>query len=133
MEALPTTLNSFFTNISSSAPVSSGQPRGLYNFILEIRNSSTKEEERSRVDKELANIRQKFAQSSTLSSYQKKKYVWKMCYIYMLGYEVDFGHLECISLLGSSKFQEKAVGYMAIALLLKPGTSCFLTMHGLTN
>lgn len=44
-----------------------------------------------------------------------------MCYIYMLGYEVDFGHLECISLLGSSKFQEKAVGYMAIALLLKPG------------
>lgn len=74
-----------------------------------------------RVDKELANIRLKFAQSAALSSYQKKKYVWKMCYIYMLGYEIDFGHMEMISLLSSTKFQEKSVGYMAVALLIKPG------------
>lgn len=97
------------------------QPRGLFNFIAEIRNTKSKEEEHSRVDKELGNIRQKFSNSSTLSSYQKKKYVWKMCYIYMLGYEVDFGHLECISLLSSSNYQEKSVGYMAVALLLRPG------------
>lgn len=51
MENLPSSFGSFITNLSSSAPVSSGQPRGLYNFILEIRNSQTKEEERSRVDK----------------------------------------------------------------------------------
>lgn len=97
------------------------QPRGLFNFIAEIRNTKTKEEEHSRVDKELGNIRSKFSNSSTLSSYQKKKYVWKMCYIYMLGYDVDFGHLEFISLLGSSNFAEKSVGYMAVALLLRPG------------
>mgnify|MGYP003388607063 CR=1 FL=1 len=60
------------------------QPRGLHNFIAEIRNCNSKDEERMRVDKELANIRSKFA-ASGLSSYQKKKYVWKMCYIYMLG------------------------------------------------
>ena len=98
------------------------QPRGLQNFISDIRNCQGKEEERARVDKELANIRQKFAASSSLNSYQKKKYVWKMCYIYMLGYDIDFGHIEIISLLSSSKFQEKSVGYMGVALLLKPGT-----------
>ena len=43
-----------------------------------------------------------------------------MCYIYMLGYEVDFGHMEIISLLSSSKFQEKSVGYMGVSLLLRP-------------
>lgn len=39
----------------------------------------------------------------------------------MLGYEVDFGHMEIISLLSSSKFQEKSVGYMGVSLLLRPG------------
>lgn len=97
------------------------QPRGLQNFISDIRNAPTKEEERIRVDQELANIRLKFSTSLNLNSYQKKKYIWKMCYIYMLGYEVDFGHLEIISLLSSCKFQEKSVGYMAVSLLVKPG------------
>lgn len=97
------------------------QPRGLMNFISDIRNAPSKEEERMRVDKELANIRLKFSTNQAQNAYQKKKYVWKMCYIYMLGYEVDFGHMEIISLLSSTKFQEKSVGYMAVALLLKPG------------
>jgi AP-2 complex subunit alpha len=101
--------------------MAASQPRGLHNFILDIRNAPSKEEERIRVDKELANIRGKFSSSSTLNSYQKKKYVWKMCYIFMLGYEVDFGHMEIISLLSSPKFQEKSVGYMGVSLLLRPG------------
>lgn len=99
----------------------SSQPRGLVNFISDIRDAKSKEDERTRIDKELGNIRLKFSSSSTLSSYQKKKYVWKMCYIYMLGYDVDFGHSEFISIIGSQKYQEKAVGYMAIALMIKPG------------
>ena len=73
------------------------------------------------MDLELANMRQKFATSSSLTSYQKKKYVWKMCYIFMLGYEIDFGHLEFIALLGSSKYTEKSVGYMAVSMFLRPG------------
>ena len=97
------------------------QPRGLVNFISDIRDAKSKEDERTRIDKELGNIRLKFSSSATLSSYQKKKYVWKMCYIYMLGYDVDFGHSEFISIIGSQKYQEKAVGYMAIALMIKPG------------
>lgn len=116
MSAMPSMSTEMFTSAIPQA-----QPRGLQNFIKEIRDSKSKEEERSRVDKELGNIRQKFAQSSNLTPYHKKKYIWKMCYIYMLGYEVDFGHLEFISLLSASKYQEKSVGYMAVALFLKPG------------
>jgi len=73
------------------------------------------------VDKELANIRSKFTSSSSLSSYQKKKYVWKLVYIFMLGYDVEFGHAEVVQLVGSAKYSEKQVGYVAMSLLLKDG------------
>jgi len=94
------------------------QARGLHNFISDIRNASTKEAELKRVEKELANIRQKFNSPEKLNSYHKKKYVWKLVYIFVLGYEVDFGHMEAISLMTSSKFSEKNVGYVAIALMV---------------
>lgn len=101
--------------------ITGAQPRGLHNFINEIRNAKSMDEERERVDKELGNIRSKFSNSSTLSAYQRKKYVWKLCYIYMLGYEIDFGHVEFISLIGAQNYAEKSVGYMAVALMLRPG------------
>lgn len=44
-----------------------------------------------------------------LSPYEKKKYVWKMLYIYMLGYDVDFGHMEAVSLISAPKYPEKQV------------------------
>ena len=100
--------------------VTGSQARGLHNFISEVRAIEDKELEIQRVDKELGNIRQKFSQSANLTPYQKKKYVWKLCYIYMLGYEVDFGHAEFISLLAAPSFSEKVVGYMAVGLLLRP-------------
>lgn len=37
----------------------------------------------------------------------------------MLGYEVDFGHMEIIALISSGKFSEKNVGYVAVSLLMK--------------
>ena len=115
-------MEDFAVNLSMAGLLTfSSQPRGLVNFISDIRHVKSKEEERRRIDKELGNIRLKFSQGSTLSSYQKKKYVWKMCYIYMLGYDIDFGHAEFISIIGSQKYQDKAVGYMAIAMMIKPG------------
>eukprot|EP00297_Palpitomonas_bilix_P001830 CAMPEP_0113872814 /NCGR_PEP_ID=MMETSP0780_2-20120614/3424_1 /TAXON_ID=652834 /ORGANISM="Palpitomonas bilix" /LENGTH=977 /DNA_ID=CAMNT_0000858391 /DNA_START=45 /DNA_END=2974 /DNA_ORIENTATION=- /assembly_acc=CAM_ASM_000599 len=92
--------------------------RGLTVLISDIRQCANKEEEKVRVDKELAHIRGKFRDSNKLSSYQKKKYVWKMLYIYMLGYDIDFGHMEAIQLISSTVFSEKQVGYLAITLLL---------------
>ena len=71
----------------------SQQPRGLRNFISEIRKCASKEQERTRVDAELGNIRLKFATGGSLSSYQKKKYIlyykvpiWRLkkCRLYFL-------------------------------------------------
>mmetsp|Transcript_24803 Transcript_24803/g.53938 ORF Transcript_24803/g.53938 Transcript_24803/m.53938 type:complete len:1010 (+) Transcript_24803:366-3395(+) len=92
--------------------------KGLQVFIADIRNCPNKEQEEKRVDKELAKIRLKFTSSKTVSGYDKKKYVWKLLYAYMLGYEVDFGHFQAVELCSSNKFSEKTAGYLAISLLL---------------
>ncbi|KAG8644694.1 hypothetical protein MANES_11G155700v8 [Manihot esculenta] len=84
--------------------------RGLSVFISDIRNCPNKEQERLRVDKELGNVRTRFKNEKGLSPYEKKKYVWKMLYIYMLGYDVDFGHMEAVSLISAPKYPEKQVG-----------------------
>lgn len=92
--------------------------RGLSVFISDIRNCPNKEQERLRVDKELGNIRTRFKNEKGLSPYEKKKYVWKMLYIYMLGYDVDFGHMEAVSLISAPKYPEKQVGYIVTSCLL---------------
>jgi len=110
------------------------QARGLQNFISDLRNAKSKEEETKRVNKELANIRKKFStgtaggsrigadgSNASLSAYQRKKYVWKLVYIHVLGYEVDFGHPEVLTLVKSNKYSEKQVGYVALSLLLRGG------------
>ena len=33
----------------------------------------------------------------------ENRYVWKLVYMFMLGYEIDFGHMEMICLIGSTK------------------------------
>ncbi|EFJ34224.1 hypothetical protein SELMODRAFT_230624 [Selaginella moellendorffii] len=92
--------------------------RGLSVFISDVRNCQNKELERARVDKELANIRTKFKNDKGLTPYEKKKYVWKMLYIFMLGYDVDFGHMEAVSLISAPKYAEKQVGYIVTSSLL---------------
>eukprot|EP00894_Picocystis_sp_ML_P001541 jgi/Pico_ML_1/52058/g2828.t2 len=77
--------------------------RGLEMFIADVRACSGKEEEATRVLKELAHIRSKFRSEKGLTAYNKKKYVWKLLYIYMLGYDVEFGHMEAVSLISSYK------------------------------
>lgn len=37
------------------------------------------------------------------AEYDKKKYVWKLLYIYMLGYDVEFGHKQAADLIPASK------------------------------
>ncbi len=80
------------------------------------------------MDKELGNIRQHFQVGTGLNSYRKKKYVWKLVYIYMLGYDVDFGHMEIASLLSSPKYSEKSVGYIAASVLIRPGDDLMSTV-----
>ena len=92
--------------------------KGLTSFVSDIRNCQSREAERKRVDKEMAKIRVKFSNDQTLSGYDRKKYVWKLLYCFMLGYEVDFGHIQAVNLCSSVKYSEKLAGYLACSLLL---------------
>lgn len=91
--------------------------RGLVSFIADLRNARARELEEKRINKELANIRQKF-KAGNLSGYDKKKYVCKLLYIYILGWNVDFGHLEAVNLISATKYSEKQIGYLAVTLFL---------------
>ena len=95
--------------------------RGLTVFISDLRNCTNPEQEKKRVEKEMAHIRSKFTSDANMNGYNKKKYVWKILYMYMLGYEVDFGHMEAVALLSSPKYSEKSVGYAWCALMLREG------------
>lgn len=92
--------------------------RGLQLFISDIRACQNKEQEAKRVEKELAKIRARFGEDKPLTPYDRKKYVWKLLYIYMLGYDVEFGHKQACDLIPAQKYSEKQVGYMACSLLL---------------
>ena len=101
--------------------MSGGHLRGLTVFISDLRNCTSKEQEAKRVEKEMAHIRQKFTADAHMNGYNRKKYVWKILYMYMLGYEVDFGHMEAVNLISSPKYSEKSVGYAWCALMLREG------------
>eukprot|EP00762_Andalucia_godoyi_P001586 ANDGO_00198.mRNA.1 AP-2 complex subunit alpha-1 len=92
--------------------------RGLTMFISDIRNCRTKDLEQKRINKELAKVRQKFKEDTKMTGYDRKKYIAKLLYIFMLGYNVDFGHIEAVRLLSSDKYSEKHLGYLACTLLL---------------
>uniref|UniRef100_A0AAF5D420 AP-2 complex subunit alpha n=2 Tax=Strongyloides stercoralis TaxID=6248 RepID=A0AAF5D420_STRER len=92
--------------------------RGLAVFISDIRNCKSKEAELKRINKELANIRSKFKGDKTLDGYQKKKYVCKLLFIFLLGHDIDFGYMEAVNLLSSNKYTEKQIGYLFISVMI---------------
>lgn len=53
-----------------------------------------------------------------LDGYQRKKYLSKIVFTYILGYQVDVGHMEAVGLIASSKYSEKQIGYLALTLLM---------------
>ena len=73
------------------------------------------------MEKELAHIRKQFSDKS-IDGYGLKKYIWKLLYMYMLGYDIEVGHMEALKLITSSKFSEKNGGYMACQLLWNENT-----------
>ncbi|KAK7064230.1 adaptin N terminal region-domain-containing protein [Favolaschia claudopus] len=89
----------------------------LHQFIADIRSARVRELEEKRINKEMANIRKKF-KDGNLDGYQKKKYVAKIIFTYILGYKVDVGHMEAVNLISSSKYSEKQIGYLAVTLLM---------------
>ena len=50
-----------------------------------------------------------FSGDKTLDGYSKKKYVCKLLFIFLLGHDIDFGHMEAVNLLSSNKYTEKQI------------------------
>ncbi|CAF0755718.1 unnamed protein product [Didymodactylos carnosus] len=96
--------------------------RGLAVFISDIRNCKSREAELRRINKELTNIRQRFRTDKTLDGYQKKKYVCKLLFIFLLGHDIDFGYMEAVNLLSSNKYTEKQIGYLFISVIMNNST-----------
>ncbi|ELP85029.1 AP-2 complex subunit alpha-1, putative [Entamoeba invadens IP1] len=92
--------------------------RGLHNFIQGIHRSQNQEEEKKTVEKEMAHIRMEFKTGKKLKGHGRRKYILKLLYIYVLGYEVDFGIPIITELLTSPKYSDKQVGYLALSVLL---------------
>jgi AP-2 complex subunit alpha len=44
-----------------------------------------------------------------LDGRQKKKYLSKIVFTYILGYDVDVGHMEAVNLISSPKYSEKQI------------------------
>ncbi|XP_054626918.1 AP-2 complex subunit alpha-2-like isoform X2 [Dunckerocampus dactyliophorus] len=108
--------------------------RGLAVFISDIRNCKSKEAEIKRVNKELANIRSKFKGDKALDGYSKKKYVCKLLFIFLLGHDIDFGHMEAVNLLSSNKYTEKQIGYLFISVLVNSNSDLIrLINNGIKN
>uniref|UniRef100_A0AAY4CLM1 AP-2 complex subunit alpha n=1 Tax=Denticeps clupeoides TaxID=299321 RepID=A0AAY4CLM1_9TELE len=108
--------------------------RGLAVFISDIRNCKSKEAEIKRINKELANIRSKFKGDKALDGYSKKKYVCKLLFIFLLGHDIDFGHMEAVNLLSSNKYTEKQIGYLFISVLVNSNSELIrLINNGIKN
>ncbi|KAK7194454.1 alpha-adaptin-like protein [Novymonas esmeraldas] len=105
--------------------------RGLAHFIQDIRRATgNKKEEESRVDEELAKIRAKFIHTSTMTTYDRKKYVCKLMFISMLGYPITFGHMEGLKLMSQESPSAKLIGYLSTSVLLNENSDLLtLTTH----
>ena len=101
----------------------------MWSFVYYSKGKS-KEAERKRINKELANIRSKFKSTFVIrfpvlepippslppcflgdknDGYQKKKYVCKLLFIFLLGNDINFGYQEAVNLLSSIRFSEKQI------------------------
>lgn len=92
--------------------------KGLYLFISDIRAAKSTEAEAKRINKELANIRSKFADKKQLDGYQRKKYISKLVFIFLLGHDIEFGQAEAVALMSAAAYSEKQTGYLFTTVLL---------------
>ena len=88
---------------------------GLTKFIAQIRKAPNSEKENKIIQEELQKIKTKFISKKSMSSYDRKKYVLKLMYIKLLGYRVDFGHKQVLSLIKGNKYSEIYTGCITAA------------------
>lgn len=90
--------------------------RGLRNFITEVNDPDSKIMPSDRIQLELVKIKQYFIKNKN-SAYDRKKYIAKLCFISMAGYQVTFGFPQIVELVRAHKASEQRIGWMAAVVL----------------
>lgn len=92
--------------------------KGLTQFVVDLRNSKDIQDERKRVTLEISNIRRKFSSQQSMSGQQRKKQMYKLAYIYLLGFQEveDIFVDEAYRLLESKVYSEKQLGYFIVTI-----------------
>ncbi|KAJ1898854.1 clathrin associated protein complex large subunit [Kickxella alabastrina] len=88
----------------------------LKDFIRAVRVCKTAADERNVIQRESAAIRTSFKEVDSHDA--RYVNIQKLLYIYLLGFPVQFGQLECLKLAASARFSDKRVGYLGVTLLL---------------
>lgn len=98
---------------------SSVHMRGLSRYISELETCQSHEAQNENVRREMEHVRSKLTNASKLDGYEMKKSMAKVLFTHLQGYHVDMSYLEPLSLMSSSKYSEKQMGYLALSIMLR--------------
>ena len=87
----------------------------LNEFITNVRDAMSIEEERTAINVEMANMR---TLSRTCDLSQKPNIVAKLIYLNILGENTTWGQMDAVYLMASSQLSYKRIGYLGAANLL---------------
>jgi AP-1 complex subunit gamma-1 len=95
----------------------------LREVIKQIRQCKTAAEERAVISKESALIRNAIKEKDPE---HMARNIAKLIFFNLLGYQVQFGQVECLKLVASSDFTEKRIGYLGLSQLLSEGNDILM-------
>lgn len=98
---------------------SSANMRGLARYISELETCQSHEAQNENVRREMEHVRSKLTNASKSDGYEMKKSMAKVLFTHLQGYPVDLSYLEPLSLMSSSKYSEKQMGYLALSIMLR--------------
>ena len=93
--------------------------RGLSRYISELETCQSHEAQNEIVRREMERVRSKLTHASKSDGYEMKKSMAKVLFTHLQGYPVDQSYLEPLSLMSSSKYSEKQMGYLALSIMLR--------------
>lgn len=96
----------------------------MEDFLLKVTKHYYRGTEEKPIKEELAEIKKIFLQENKPSSVVRIP-VAKLIYLTIIGFPVDFGLQEIITLLNSSRLSNVRIGYMAASLILSQNTPSF--------
>ena len=69
----------------------------------------------AKVNKEMAAIRSAFG-GGKKNDARKREYVWKLLYVFLLGYPVDIGQMQSVHLCSSTTFSDRYTAKFGLTL-----------------